>query len=101
LFKILFNRKKVSGIRIILLGVIDGYRKMGIEACLYGTIIKEYRRKKLKYAEASWTLEHNHLINNAIVAIKGEPYKKYRIFEKSIYAIGILKIKGSFLVKLN
>jgi len=83
LFKILLNRKKVSGIRIILLGVIDGYRKMGIEACLYGTIIKEYRRKKLKYAEASWTLEHNHLINNAIVAIKGEPYKKYRVYEKS------------------
>jgi len=84
LFKILWNRKKVSGIRIILLGVIDGYRKMGIEACLYGTIIKEYRRKKLKYAEASWTLEHNHLINNAITAIKGEAYKKYRIYEKSI-----------------
>lgn len=84
LFKILLNRKKVSGIRIILLGVIDGYRKMGIEACLYGTIIKEYRRKKLKYAEASWTLEDNHLINNAILAIKGEPYKKYRIYTKSI-----------------
>jgi hypothetical protein len=32
----------------MLLGVIDGYRKMGIEACLYGTIIKEYRRKGIK-----------------------------------------------------
>lgn len=84
LIKILINRKKVTGIRILLLGVIEGYRKMGIEACLYGNIIKEYRRKKLKYAEASWTLEHNHLINNAILAIKGEPYKKYRIFEKKV-----------------
>jgi len=29
-------------------------------------------------------LEHNDLVNNAIIAIKGDPYKKYRIFEKSI-----------------
>ncbi|WEA00625.1 hypothetical protein [Mucilaginibacter sp. SJ] len=84
LIKILLNKKKITGIRIILLGVVDSYRKMGIEACLYGTIIKEYRRKNLKYAEASWTLENNHLINSAIVAIKGEPYKKYRIYELTI-----------------
>jgi hypothetical protein len=78
------GKKKIRGIRIITLGVVEGYRKMGIEACIYGTIIKEYRRKGLDYAEASWTLEHNDLINNAIMAIKGEPYKKYRIYEKAI-----------------
>ena len=84
IFKILLGKKKIQGIRIMILGVVEGYRKQGIEACLYGTIIKEYRRKNLKYAEASWTLEHNDLVNNAIIAIKGEPYKKYRIYEKAI-----------------
>lgn len=84
LFKLLLGKKKVSGIRILLLGVVEGYRKMGIEACLYGNIIKAYKAKGLKYAEASWTLEHNDLVNNAIRAIKGDPYKKYRIYEKSI-----------------
>jgi len=84
LFKLLMGKKKVSGIRILLLGVIEGYRKMGIEACLYGNIIKAYKAKGLKYAEASWTLEHNDLVNNAIRAIKGDPYKKYRIYEKPI-----------------
>jgi GNAT superfamily N-acetyltransferase len=84
IFKILMNKGKINGIRIMALGVIDGYRKMGIEACLYGTIIKEYKRKGFKYAEASWTLEHNDLINRAIEAIKGNPYKKYRIYEKVI-----------------
>jgi len=84
LFKILLGKSKIQGIRIMILGVIDGYRKQGIEACLYGTIIKEYRRKNLKYAEASWTLEHNDLVNNAIKAINGNPYKKYRIYEKAI-----------------
>jgi hypothetical protein len=84
IFKILLNKNKVKSLRIYALGVVDGYRKMGIEACLYGGIIKEYKRKGLTHAEAGWTLENNTLINEAIVAIKGDPYKKYRIYEKDI-----------------
>ncbi|WDF53758.1 hypothetical protein [Mucilaginibacter sp. KACC 22063] len=84
IFKLLLNKKKIQGIRIMLLGVIEGYRKLGIEACLYGSIIKEYRRKGLKYAEASWTLEHNDMVNRAIEAIGGDQYKTYRIYEKEI-----------------
>lgn len=84
LFKLLFGKSKIKGIRIMLLGVIDGYRKMGIEAVLYGNIIKEYRRKGLEYAEASWTLEHNDMVNRAIEAIGGDQYKTYRLYEKSI-----------------
>jgi GNAT superfamily N-acetyltransferase len=84
IFKLLLGKKKITGIRIMLLGVIDGYRKMGIEAVLYGSIIREYRRKGLAYAEASWTLENNDMVNRAIEAIGGDPYKTYRIYEKAI-----------------
>jgi GNAT superfamily N-acetyltransferase len=84
IFKLLLNKKKINGIRIMLLGVVDGYRKMGIEAVLYGSIIKEYRRKGLQYAEASWTLENNDMVNRAIEAIGGDQYKTYRIYEKAI-----------------
>ena len=84
IFKLLFGLKKVNGIRILLLGVVGGYRKLGIEACIYGNIIKTYKRKGFKYAEASWTLEHNDLVNNAIKAVQGEPYKTYRIYEKQL-----------------
>ncbi|MDB5130272.1 MAG: hypothetical protein JWR02_21 [Mucilaginibacter sp.] len=84
IFTILLNKSKIKSIRIYALGVIDGYRKMGIEACLYGTIIREYKRKGYTHAEAGWTLENNDLINNAIKAIKGDPYKKYRMYEKAL-----------------
>jgi GNAT superfamily N-acetyltransferase len=84
IFKILLNKNKIKSLRIYALGVVDGYRKMGIEAVLYGTIIKEYKRKGLLHAEAGWTLENNTLINEAIMAIKGDPYKKYRLYEKQI-----------------
>lgn len=84
IFQILLNKRKIKSIRIYALGVIDGYRKMGIEACLYGTIISEYKRKGYTHAEAGWTLENNDLINNAIKAIKGDPYKTYRMYEKAL-----------------
>ncbi|WP_439696243.1 hypothetical protein ACFGVS_26360 [Mucilaginibacter sp. AW1-7] len=84
IFKLLFGKKNIQSIRIYALGVIDGYRKMGIEACLYGTIIREYKAKGFKHAEAGWTLEHNDMVNRAIEAIKGDPYKTYRLYKKAI-----------------
>ncbi len=84
LLKLLFGRKKINGVRIIALGVVEGYRKLGIEACFYGNIIEAYRKKKYKQAEASWILEHNDLMNRGIQNIKGDPYKRYRIFEKAL-----------------
>ena len=84
IFKLLFGLKKIRGIRIFMLGVIEGYRHMGIEAVLYANIIKSYRARDFDYAEAGWTLEHNHPVNNAIKAIKGDPYKIHRIYEKAI-----------------
>ncbi|HLT41286.1 MAG TPA: hypothetical protein VKZ95_01165 [Sphingobacteriaceae bacterium] len=84
LLKLLLLKRKIKGIRIMVLGVVDGYRKMGIEACLYGLIIKAFQEKNLEYAEASWTLEDNFLVNKAIEQINGIPYRKYRIFEKTI-----------------
>ncbi|MEO5594792.1 MAG: hypothetical protein ABIR15_08360 [Chitinophagaceae bacterium] len=84
IFKLLFQRKSIKKIRIITLGVIAGYRKMGIETVFYADIIKQVQRKGITTAEASWVLEDNYLMNKAIQDINGKPYKKYRIFEKHI-----------------
>lgn len=84
IFKLLTGMKKIDRLRVMILGVVDGYRKSGIEACLYGTIIKNARKNNIKGAECSWMLEDNYLMNNAIEQINGVVYKKYRIFEKSI-----------------
>jgi len=84
IFRLLFQRKSIKRIRIITLGVIEGYRKMGIETVFYADIIKQVQRKGITTAEASWVLEDNYLMNKAIQDINGKPYKKYRIFEKHI-----------------
>ncbi len=84
IFKLLLGRKKINAMRILALGVLEPYRKMGIEACFYATIMKNGRKKGFKMAEASWMLEHNDLMNRAIEHMNGKRYKTYRIFEKQL-----------------
>ena len=84
IFKLLFGRKKIDLIRVLMLGVLEPYRKLGIEACLYGRIIRNGKKNKVKGAECSWMLDENYLMNNAIEQINGRLYKRYRLFEKKL-----------------
>ncbi|WP_437922419.1 hypothetical protein [Sphingobacterium sp. LRF_L2] len=84
IFKLLFGLKKIKTIRVLMLGVIEGYRKLGIEACLYGRIIKNATPAGIKGAECSWMLDHNYVMNHAIEQINADLYKRYRLYEKAI-----------------
>ena len=84
IFKLLLGKKNITRIRVITLGVLEGYRKMGIEACLYGHILKNTEGTKITGGECSWMLEDNYLMNHAIEQINGKLYKRYRLFEKKI-----------------
>ncbi|MBD1428369.1 MULTISPECIES: GNAT family N-acetyltransferase [Sphingobacterium] len=84
IFKLLFGRKKIKTLRVMMLGVLEEYRKLGIEACLYGRIIKNAKQHGIKGAECSWMLDHNYMMNHAIEQINGNLYKRYRIYEKLI-----------------
>ena len=84
IFKILLGKKKINGLRTIALGVVEGYRKMGIESVFYGLITSNAKKKGIKSDESSWILEHNELMKRGVESIGGEVYKKYRLFEKAI-----------------
>ena len=84
IFKLLFGLKKINYVRIITLGVIEDYRKMGIEACFYAEIIKNAAKKNITGGEASWILENNEMMNKAMENINGKIYKTYRIYQKVI-----------------
>ncbi len=84
ILKLLFGAKKVKFLRIIALGVIEDYRKVGIEACFYAQIIKKGFEKGIKGGEASWILEGNEMMNKAMQNINGTVYKTYRLYEKAL-----------------
>ena len=84
IFKLLLGLKKINYVRVLALGVIEGYRRAGIEACFYADIIEKAQAKKLKGGEASWILENNELMNNGLKKLNATVYKRYRIFEKAL-----------------
>ncbi|MCT1525270.1 hypothetical protein [Sphingobacterium hotanense] len=84
IFKLLFGKKNIKSLRVLMLGVLDNYRKLGIEACLYGRIIKNAMPSGIVEAECSWMLDHNYMMNHAIEQINADFYKRYRLYEKAI-----------------
>lgn len=84
IFKLLFQRKKINGVRVLALGVLEGYRKLGIEACFYGAAMQRGQAKNMQMAEASWILEGNVMMNQGLLNMHAIPYKRYRIYEKAL-----------------
>ena len=84
LFKLLYYKRKINRVRVVTLGLVEGYRKLGIDAYFYMKAFEEAKRKGLLYGEASWILENNELMNKAIQNINGEVYKKHRLFKIAI-----------------
>jgi len=78
------RRAIVHRARVLLLGVVQDARRIG----LYPLLIAEVHRRGIargyKGAELSWTLEDNEAINAGIEAAGGRRYKTYRLYEKSL-----------------
>jgi hypothetical protein len=84
IFKLLFGLKKIKTIRILALGTIKEYRRLGVDVCFYVRIIKTSLRKGIGRGEASWILENNDMMNRALEHINGKVYRKYRLYEKTL-----------------
>ncbi len=82
--KFLWYSRKISDIRVLTMGVREGYRKKGIEGLLYLESFKAAMRKGYERAEMSWVLEDNELMKKGCEVMGGKVYKKYRIYEKKI-----------------
>lgn len=85
IFKLLFGKKSIRSVRILALGVLDKYRRLGIDAYFYAKTF-EYtaNSKQLSSGEASWILENNPEMNHAILKMGGHIEKKYRFYRKKL-----------------
>ncbi len=81
LFKLLWHRRKIKYLRVIVLGVKEEFRPTPAAAALYAALIRECGRLKFGGAECSWILEDNVLMRRSIEALGGKVYKTYRIYE--------------------
>lgn len=88
LIKLLFYKKRIRKGRLIALGVIEKYRRAGIAEMLVLRVMEETMIKRGITGELSMTLEDNFMINRFLEAIGARRYKTYRIYSRSIPAVG-------------
>ncbi len=82
--KLLLNKKKTKYVRIIAMGVLEEYRKKGIEGIFFAKNIQTAKETGVIGGEASWVLESNDMMVKAAENLNGERYKTYRLYSKSI-----------------
>lgn len=78
------NKKAISQIRIIILGVLPEFHGKGVDALLYREIIERAGQKGWKVGEASWVLEDNMMMNRAAEMMNATAHRTYRIYEKNV-----------------
>jgi GNAT superfamily N-acetyltransferase len=76
--------KHVKLIRVITLGVVPEYRRMGIETLLMHEVIRKGLDAGFRACEASWILEDNRDMLGPLETIGHRVWRRYRIYEKAL-----------------
>jgi hypothetical protein len=85
LLKAILYRRQIQGTRLLLFGIKDKYRQMGIPILAFHHIYKLARQQtKYRTLELGWTLEDNEAINSLIEESGARAYKRYRIYRRSL-----------------
>jgi len=82
--KFLLAKRKVNYARIILMGVLPEYRKLGIDMGMVYKTMQAAFRKGVTRGEASWILADNRPMNRILEGYGAKMYKTYRVYEKTV-----------------
>lgn len=84
IFHMIFGRKKLNNVRVILMGVLPEFRNRGIDTLLYLDTFRNGLPHGYRSCEMSWILEDNRPMIRALERMGAEATKTYRIFEKDL-----------------
>lgn len=84
ILKALYYSKRITDLRLLLLGIKAEYRNKGVDALLFREGFKSVKKGNYRRVEFSWILEDNIPVIRLVEMIGGRLYKRYRIYEKAI-----------------
>jgi GNAT superfamily N-acetyltransferase len=84
LARLLYHSRKIDRVRLMALGVKEGWRRRGIDAVMVVETIRRAHELGYKGGEISWTLEDNDLVNRAIESCGCTRSRVYRVFETPV-----------------
>jgi GNAT superfamily N-acetyltransferase len=83
---LLATMKKTRRFRLVLMGVLEEYRRQGMEVALYSHVIEEGLRRGFTEVEASMIVETNESMVRSLEHLPVERYRTWRIYRKEILA---------------
>jgi GNAT superfamily N-acetyltransferase len=81
LAKLLLRRKRITGARVMLLGVEPAYRGRGVDAALMADVFVRAGQAGYRGGEGSWILEDNVRMRTDLESIGGTVTATYRVYE--------------------
>lgn len=92
-------RSKIERIRVPLMGVKASYRNMGVEAAMVVELLNQVSQFSAEMgwqrADAGWVLETNDDMNRIVEALNGEPYKRFRFYDRVLAPVPGPAMSGS------
>jgi len=79
--KFLWYKRKITGLRILIMGVLEEHRLKGVEALFYQECWRTAIRKGYLWGEMSWILEDNYKVIRGIEMMGGRRYRTYRLYD--------------------
>jgi GNAT superfamily N-acetyltransferase len=84
LLRFLYQRRRIDTIRVAMMGVKKRYRRLGIDLLLLAEAWKQAPSCGVLHGELGWILEDNTLMVRAMEELGAQPYKRYRLYQKSL-----------------
>ena len=79
--RLLFNRKKITRVRMIATNVLPEYQRWGVGLVLMSRLVPEVLKTSVEEAEFSWVLESNNLSRKTLERGGAKLTKTYRIYD--------------------
>lgn len=79
--KYLWYKRKINGLRVLIMGVLEEHRLKGVESFFYEQACRVAIKRGYEWAEMSWILEDNYKVSRGIEMMGGVVYRTYRIYD--------------------
>ena len=80
----MLKSKRISRLRVLLLGIVPEFRGKGLDAALYHWIWKKAIANRIYWGEAGWILDDNAAMNAGMVKLGWKHYKTYRLYDRPL-----------------
>jgi hypothetical protein len=77
-------RSKIKRIRIMLMGVQEGYRGIGVESAMFVYLYHSLYKLGWLYGDGGWVLETNLPMQRLVESFNSTVYKRYRWYERKL-----------------